>query len=95
MFAYFSGTGSVKYTDKEIERIAISSADPGYCNLCDAAFAGAGDKHVRAHMRDLREWRKQRRREVEKAGAARLKNARAERRLVRESIREPTEEEEE
>jgi hypothetical protein len=89
-FAYF-GNGSAKYSDSDIERIAISSARRDYCNLCDAPFSGTAAKHTAAHMRDLRAWRARRAREAAKKSKVGLATYQKERALANQMI-EPIEE---
>jgi hypothetical protein len=92
VFAFFAGTTSAKYNDKQIEQLARQGLERGWCNLCDSPVEGNGDKHVKAHMRDLREWRKRRARDAAKKSAAGLKAHRQEKKLL--SDIEPMEEDE-
>jgi hypothetical protein len=94
-FAFFAGTTNAKFTDAQILAMAVS---PGgdWCNLCNAPVPEGelAERHVKQHGRELREWRKRRRREAEKRSISGLKAARAEKKLAAETINEPTEEDE-
>jgi hypothetical protein len=94
-FAFFTGTTNAKFTDSQILAMAVS---PGgaWCNLCDAPVpeGDTAERHVKQHGRELRDWRKRRRREAEKRSISGLKAARAEKKLAAETINEPTEEDE-
>jgi hypothetical protein len=60
VFAYFSGTNSKKFNDKQIEALARQGADRAWCNLCDAPLVGSVERHVNKHMRDLASWHRTR-----------------------------------
>ena len=78
-FVYYSGTSSPKYNDSQIEALCRQSALSGWCNLCDGPLRENSEKHVRAHMKQLAAWRKARGAIVDKERAARLAEARRER----------------
>jgi hypothetical protein len=55
-----------------------------YCRVCDCVIDEPGARHFKRHVGELERWRREQRRETERAGALRLEQVR---RLTQEARR--------
>jgi hypothetical protein len=86
VFVYYAGTTIPKYNDTQIEALIRQGGLRGWCNIGDAPMEGNVEQHVRAHMRELRDWRARRQKEQAKQAKQRLGLARRERQMARAAI---------